>query len=79
MVEEAITYVYGAGSVSLPPERMCSMFRTVGKVLDSLGFSHEVSSTPVSAIPHEYTCSIKAKYKQLLVIHLIDLLGHYNS
>ncbi|CAI8051468.1 Nephrocystin-3 [Geodia barretti] len=29
------------GSMSQPPERMCSMFRTVGKVLDSLGFSDE--------------------------------------
>jgi hypothetical protein len=31
------------GSATVSPERMCSMFRTVGKVVDSLGFSNEVS------------------------------------
>ena len=31
------------GNASVSPEGMCSMFRTVGKVISSLGFSQEAS------------------------------------
>ena len=41
-----------AGRAGLPPERMCSMFRTVGKILDNLGFSNEVRPPLIQGFFH---------------------------
>lgn len=79
-------------NTGLSPEGVCSMFRTVGKVVNNLGFSDEVS-TPVmyvfnipackrhAMMSFYITCNIFGKYIQYLllmsILQALPLLQHY--
>ena len=47
------------GSAGLSPEGVCSMFRTVGKVVSNLGFSDEVSVLCTYTIYRNYSVCMK--------------------